>query len=106
MESSPLGQEIKFRMICGKFREEMKKKKKRNLGEFSSNLCQGLHGARMGWWVCVWIASPFTSSDPRVAVHTPIRRQCGMVVQQRKQLANYTRDGAQKIHTLVSVDAR
>jgi len=29
-------------MICEKFREEMWKKKKRNLGEFSSNLCQGL----------------------------------------------------------------
>ena len=29
-------------MICGKFREEMWEKKKRNLGEFSSKLCQGL----------------------------------------------------------------
>jgi len=29
-------------MICGKFREEMWEKKKRNLGEFLSNLCQGL----------------------------------------------------------------
>ena len=29
-------------MICGKFREEMWEKKKRNWGEFLSNLCQGL----------------------------------------------------------------
>jgi len=54
-------------MICEKFREEMWEKKKRNFGEFSSNLCQGLH--EPGWWVCVWIVSPFTSSDPGVAVH-------------------------------------
>ena len=33
----------KFRKICGKYREEMWEIKKRNLGEFPSNLCQGLH---------------------------------------------------------------
>ena len=32
----------KFRKICGKYREEMWEIKKINLGEFSSNLCQGL----------------------------------------------------------------
>ena len=32
----------KFRKICGKYREEMWEIKKRNLGEFPSNLCQGL----------------------------------------------------------------
>ena len=32
----------KFRKICGKYREEMWEIKKINLGEFPSNLCQGL----------------------------------------------------------------
>ena len=32
----------KFRKICGKYREEMWEIKKRNLGEFPSNLCHGL----------------------------------------------------------------
>ena len=36
----------KFRKICGKYREEMWEIKKRNLGEFSSNLCQGRLRAR------------------------------------------------------------
>ena len=39
--------------------------------------------ARLGMvGVCVWIASPFTSSDPRVAVHRPFRRQSGRVVRE------------------------
>ena len=32
----------KYREIYGKYREQMWERKKRNLGEFSSNLCQGL----------------------------------------------------------------
>jgi len=38
-------------MVCGKFREEMWEKKKRNLGEFLSNLCQGL--AVCGTTICM-----------------------------------------------------
>ena len=38
----------KFRKICGKYRKEMWEIKKRNLGEFLSNLCQGLSAYRLG----------------------------------------------------------
>ena len=38
----------KFRKICGKYREEMWEIKKRNLGEFPSNLWQGLVGIEGG----------------------------------------------------------
>ena len=40
----------KFRKICGKYREEMWEIKQRNLGEFSSNLCQGLMGTDATAW--------------------------------------------------------
>ena len=44
----------KFRKICGKYREEMWERKKRNLGEFPRNLCQGLAAMQLIMGLGVW----------------------------------------------------
>ena len=44
----------KFRKICGKYREEMWEIKKRNVGEFPSNLCQGLIVEDASFFESVW----------------------------------------------------